>query len=258
MFTNSVFTFLIIWNSLFVIPFSSGSEDLEKSTIVVRESTIDLQIRVEDKIFVFAKASGGLEKVKVGMHVLPFAQIPELEGIESAFDSYSWKRNKDGSIQVKSFYLPESIILTWTIFSDGRLKLEAEGSNTLISKSLGLKFDIEEDRLENASWQNKVKEFGEIDLKTNQPTSPNLEVESFESLKLDFTAVSVRVSTMVAESVLKFAPSYQNEESLKDSDLSFRFLFNSSQDSFDANSPSMLIADNPTESSPISLWFDFH
>lgn len=258
MFTNSVFTFLIIWNSLFVIPFSSGSEDIKKSTIVVRESTIDLQIRVEDKIFVFAKASGGLEKVKVGMHVLPFAQIPELEGIESAFDSYSWKRNKDGSIQVKSFYLPESIVLTWTIFGDGRLKLEAEGSNALTSKSLGLKFDIEEDRLENASWQNKVKEFGEIDLKTNQLTSSNLEVESFESLKLDFTAVSVRVSTMVAESVLKFTPSSQSDERVENSNLSFQFMFQPSQQSLEPNSSKEIANESQSNLNPVSLWFDFH
>jgi hypothetical protein len=258
MFTNSVFTFLIFWNSLFVIPFSSGSEDIEKSMIVVRESTIDLQIRVEDKIFVFAKAYGGLEKVKVGMHVLPFAQVPELEGIESDFDSYSWKRNKDGSIQVRSFYLPESIVLTWTIFGDGRLKLEAEGSNTLASKSLGLKFDIEEDRLKNASWQNKVKEFGEIDLEPNQANSPNLEVKSFESLKLDFTAVSVRVSTMVAESVLKFTPSYQDEETFKNSDLSFQFLLQSGQQSLQPNASGKNTIENQSNPNPVSLWFDFH
>lgn len=132
---------------LLFFTFGFGKFPSEKSTsnsanrISVRESTVDLQVRVGERLFVFGKASGNLEKVKVGMNVLEFAQSSQIEGLNSSLKKVEWKKQKDGTILIRSSYEPWPSQLSWIIDELGQLKLEVS-PNTI--KNTGLGFDIPE------------------------------------------------------------------------------------------------------------------
>jgi len=151
MLINFIITVLILWKGILFIPLSDTFFTKETTEVVVRESTIDLQIRVEDKIFVFTKANGGLEKVKVGMHVLELSQVQEIVGVNSEYQKFSWKRLPDGSIQVSSFYSPWPNQLRWTILPSGLLKLSVEGQIPE-QYPIGLGFNLPEKQLVESSW----------------------------------------------------------------------------------------------------------
>lgn len=229
--------------------------------ISVRESTIDLQIRVDRKIFVFGKESGNLEKVKVGMDVLPFVQIPGIEGYEIDFHRLSWNRTKEGQIQIKGKYDPKAIEVIWTIFPDGKLKMETSKLPQAMSELLGFGFDLDQSQLLQASWENTL--FEPESVVFNADTDLPVEIGKLNSMQLDFAEVKVRIKTETAGTkvLLKFPDS-----SIKgpfDPDL--RFLFPSKAPLISSNdhiSPGQSSVSKRTEetlaSSKIILWFDFH
>lgn len=242
--------------------FPINETDLFSSdAISVRESTVDLQIRVDQKIFVFQKANGNLEKVKVGMHVLPFAQIPKIDGLESSFKNFTWKRAKDGSIQIRSFYGPESASLVWTIFKDGRLKFEALGENLKNQEFLGLGFDFQEGGIKHVHWKNSIQEPGEYSFESVSDRGNVLEVQSFSVLNLDFNEVKVGVKTETPQSHFRISADQSDQSSI--SNLNFLFYSITSQ-----SHPSEPVSPNSISGSgsgighldrdPIVLWFDFH
>lgn len=232
-------------------------------SISVRESTVDLQIRVDHKIYVFQKANGNLEKVKVGMHVLPFAQIPKIDGLESSFKNFTWKRAKDGSIQIRSFYGPESASLVWTIFKDGRLKFEAQADKLGSHEFLGLGFDFQEGGIRHVNWKNTIQEPGEYSFESIRDKRNVLEVQSFSVLNLDFNEVKVAVRTETPQSHFRISSDGNDQD--HNSIINLNFLFYSLPDqsiSIEPSSPNSkkgdVVQSGNLLKDPIVLWFDFH
>jgi hypothetical protein len=254
--------FILLTFLLDLIPMNE-TDLFSSGPISVRESTVDFQIRVDHKIFVFEKANGNLEKVKVGMHVLPFAQVPKIEGLESSFKNFTWKRTKDGSIQIRSFYSPDSAILIWTIFQDGRLKFEAVGENLKNQDFLGLGFDFQEDGIKHVNWENSIQEPGEYSFESVSDKGNVLEVQSFSVLNLDFNEVKVGVKTETPQSHFRISADDNNQGHNSIVNLNFLFYSLPNQSlSEEPGTPNSMSVDSFSKGNfdrdPIVLWFDFH
>lgn len=130
--------------------------------ISVRESTTELQVPVGDKIFVFGKAKGTLDKVKVGMNVLHFSQVADKDGGSNSISRVSWRNLKDGSIKIQPSYNPWSKNLSWTVHADGKLKMDASAPPLDIPhlRWLGLGFDFRDQMLRQLAWNSSGYEVG--------------------------------------------------------------------------------------------------
>jgi len=144
-----------------------------KSNIVVRETSTNLQIAVGNKIFFFGKKYANLELVRVDRDLISLVQTPEVEGIETTVSAVTWKRLSDGSIQIGSSFKPYPATITWTVYEDGRLKMESSAPNFRGNaiELLGMGFSYPEEKVISAKWigngpyrvwQNRLKgaEFG--------------------------------------------------------------------------------------------------
>lgn len=177
-----------------------------ENKISVRESNAELQVAVGEKIFVFGKAKGTLDKIKVGMHVLHFSQAADSKDFENTFSKVTWKKLKDGSIQIQSSYNPWPKSLSWTVFGDGRLKMEASAApaDFVNAKWLGLGFNFPDQLLHLISWYSIGAEIGQWENLNYVPMAdPLIEVkvenESFfkpiKSVRMEFETVVLEVST---------------------------------------------------------------
>ena len=175
----------------------------------VRESTSELQVTVGGRLFVFGKARGTLEKVKVGMHILPFSQVPGIQGSKSTLSKVAWKKLKDGSIQVQTSYHPWPETLTWTVYVNGMLKMEASSQREDFASSsawLGLGFSYPEYQLNQIFWKgNLAQTSGEQGYWKNENYQPfgqseqtgvpayDVFFQQIQSMKLEFETVTVDV-----------------------------------------------------------------
>ncbi|TDQ19150.1 hypothetical protein DFQ04_0967 [Algoriphagus boseongensis] len=218
----------------------------------VRESTVDLQVRVGEKLYVFGKAQGTLDKVKVGMHVLPFSQNQKIEGIHSDFHQVTWKRLKDGSIQIQSTYKPWPALLTWLVLPDGRLKMEATSANTngRPLDQLGLGFDFPEEELKKIAVNNQ--EIG----KPEQNSGFN----SFTTAWFEFDYVKLLIRSELSGLALNthFATANSSHSDLVISFPSVELNpaeSNSPGPNPGAQAPARAVS---TDLNKMILWFDFH
>lgn len=207
--------------------------------IVVRESTIDLQIRVGHKLYVFGKTSGNLEKVKIGMHVLEISQSKEIPGLASKLKKVEWKKQKDGSVTISSQYDPWPNSLVWSVSSNGELKLHISGSAALEKDLAGLGFFIPEHDLQEVRINDQLIRQGFSDsLSTSYAT---------DKAQIDFSEVKL----LVKSDAKGFQFMTKNLTVANDTaDLFFYFPQLSSTGSKSSNS------DSPSNSST-TLWFDF-
>lgn len=122
--------------------------------IVVRESVVDLQVGVGEKVFIFSKKRGALEKVLVGRRTISLNQAISPEGIDNSFKEVKWKKLEDGSIQIKSSYDPYPKTLTWTVLKTGELKLETSSPNIQLDSIsvFGFGFNYPKDKVKSARW----------------------------------------------------------------------------------------------------------
>lgn len=185
---------------------SAQSEYLYPNGISVRESNYELQVSVGDKIFVFGKAKGTLDKVKVGMNVLHFAQVAGLDGNPNKFSKVSWKKLKDGSIQILSSYEPWPHSLYWIVYANGQLKMEASSppENFKNAQWLGLGFDYPDQLLNQVSWSSASAGFGQWKNSNFVPMAdPEIETsdgnegffQPIQTVKLEFEAITIDVRT---------------------------------------------------------------
>lgn len=277
---------------LFLIPFGIGigsfdelirekhssflkNENLAVSKISVRESTVDLQVAVGETIFVFGKAKGTLDKVKVGMHVLPFSQVPGSQGNESLFSKVSWKRLKDGSIQIQSSYNPWPMTLTWTVLENGQLKMEASAPQASFENIgwLGLGFNFPYHQLNQVSWKgDKSLTMDNQGLWKNKNFTPMaesdrqllVESESFfhqiDTVKLEFESVTVDVNSGTPGIYLGLRSAENQADSYPkiDSDLGFLFYLPTVKSEKLPSPPSENIqSDKSVSLNPLVLWFHF-
>lgn len=275
------FRFAVVHAFMFVFFWFGGSShmntkagefkpvSLTNNPITVRESTTELQVAVENKIFVFGKAKGTLDKVKVGMHVLPFSQ--DTGQSEKIFSKVSWKKLKDGSIQIQSSYSPWPNFLTWTVYADGQLKMEASAPTAeLVERGLlSLGFNYPDQTLNQVSWNSTTSEAGRWINQNFMPMSdPLIEIrtenpgffEPIMAVKLEFETMSLAVRSEATNTFLALGkfPNRQTDYPRLTSDLIFLFSPLPEKINSIPQSPSGEFAKptvNPKE--PLVLWFHF-
>lgn len=243
----------------------SGGEFLA-DPIKVRESTTELHVQVGEKLFVFGKSRGTLDKVKIGMHVLTFAQLAGTEGLESGFKAVSWKKLRDGSIQIQSSYSPWPTVLTWTVLASGQLKMEALGNLDFPSaNSIGLGFDLPQNELTKLQWRAKGQTAGMWQPGNLQQSgnSDPIYFHGIEEVNLNFESVSLAIKSDTPDLVLKFPLPLSPGSTTNLSDLSFLFagLEHAIPDTALPESPSDLIPQaqgRALSARAMILWFDFH
>ena len=255
---------------------SSSTEYFAADRISVRESTSELQVSVGSKLFVFGKAKGTLDKVKVGMHVLPFSQAPGVQGNESTFSKVAWKKLKNGSIQIQSSYKPWPATLTWTVLASGQLMLEASStatSNFVANGWLGLGFDYPEYQLNQISWEgNQPQSSRAHGVWKNENYMPfgyaqppveqkqDVFFQPIQSVKLEFESVTVDVR---AESPgiffgMRNAESQDSNFPEINSDLGFLLDLTGNRAVFLPQAPSEVNLKSKSDSlNPLVLWFHF-
>lgn len=130
--------------------FNSG--EIEIYPIKVRESVNDLQIEVDGRIYFFGKKYGNLEMVKVNRKFIYLNQNPQIEGHGEQEAKVSWKKIKDGSIQIKSVYENYPKELVWTVLPTSELKLEISPADTsqLDQELLGIGFNYPDSLVKSA------------------------------------------------------------------------------------------------------------
>lgn len=259
------------WNGNSTAKISSEKEIFLTEKISVRESNFDLQVTVKDKIFVFGKAKGTLDKIKVGMNVLPFCQAPENEVNPNEFSKVTWKKLKDGSIQIQSSYNPWPSTLSWIVYADGRLKMEASAPPTELvnARWLGLGFNFPDQMLNQISWNTGSVGGGEWKNQNYIPmANPEIEIESqksgffqqVRSVRLDFESVSLEVNAENTEVVFGLGdnPSQDNSYPKLKSDMVFLFNRPNQQLEKPSQSPSGDTDSKSTQlKTPLVLWFHF-
>jgi hypothetical protein len=242
---NSHFSLPILILSFLLVGF--GKFPSEKSInnsinrISVRESTVDLQVRVGERLFVFGKASGNLEKVKVGMNVLEFAQSSQIEGLNSSLKKVEWKKQKDGTILIRSSYEPWPNQLSWIIDELGQLKMEVSPSQVANS---GLGFNIPELDLEKLEFN-------------SAEDNPIGLTKSFHTAEIMFSEVSLTLKSGSGE--LFLSTSYMQPQ-LGKPDLVFSFPeIMQGKESLPQNPGNATKSNDSLKPiSPFVLWFDFH
>lgn len=233
--------------------------------IKVRESTTELHVQVGDKLFVFGKSKGTLDKVKIGMHVLPFAQVPGAEGLDGTFKTVTWKKLKDGSIQIQSIYSPWPATLTWTVLASGQLKMVATGNMDLSSvASVGLSFDLPNHELKKLNWNTQGQSVGVWNGHQDGNGKPEpIFLQGIEKVSLSFESVGLAIRSDTPNLILKVADLGSQSSAESRSDLSFLFVGTDSPSvGSDPDFPSESSEQTPRKTapviSPMILWFDFH
>lgn len=239
--------------------------------ISVRESTTELQVSVGDKIFVFGKAKGTLDKVKVGMHVLHFSQAADKQGDQTSFSKVSWKKLKDGSIQIQSSYNPWPKILTWIVYADGKLKMDASAppADLVNSKWLGLGFDFPDQMLHQLSWNSFGTEVGNWQNLNFVPMAdPDIEIsgqgqgifQPISFIRMEFETVILEVSTQTSGVFFGMGENENLGSSIPKLNTDLIFLFNKPTQGPEklVQSPSeSTSAAQPLSQNPLVLWFHF-
>jgi hypothetical protein len=254
--------------------FSASKEP--SNPISVRESNTELQISVGKSIYVFGKAKGTLDKVKVGMHVLPFSQVAGTEGNQNTtFSKVTWKRLKSGSIQIQSSYYPWPGMLTWTVFPNGELKMETASQSGFNFKDgwIGLGFNYPDLLLNQISWKN-TGNHAEVNHSVWKNTSftpmadPELEIISDDhgffqpvhQVKLEFETITLSIRSETPGLHLGFGKFADDTNAFPHITADLAFLLNHSVPNSNtiSQSPSGPSASEQTISlNPLVLWFHF-
>lgn len=275
---NSVAFFLIGMGSISafdVFPFlTNRSAKLQSSVenkISVRESNTELQVSVGEMIFVFGKAKGTLDKIKAGMNVLHFSQAADSESFGNTFAKVTWKKLKDGSIQIQSSYNPWPKSLSWTVLADGRLKMEASAppADFVDSKWLGMGFNFPDQLLQLISWYSIGEDMGQWKNSNYLPMAdPDIEVKSqnhgfikpIKSVKMEFESVTLEVKTETTGVYFGFGENQNLGNVYPNLSTDMVFLFNQpTQDAADlpqSPSGSSPLPQNQSPN-PLVLWFHF-
>lgn len=239
--------------------------------ISVRESNSELQVTVGEKIFVFGKAKGTLDKIKVGMHVLHFSQAADSKDFENTFTKVTWKKLKDGSIQIQSSYNPWPKSLSWIVFEDGRLKMEASAppSDLVDSRWLGLGFNFPDQLLNLITWKSSGADMGQWKNLNYVPMAdPELEIlaenegvfKPIRSIRMEFETVILEVITETSGVFFGLWENHYLPNTYLDLNTDMVFLFNQPiQDPKNTiQSPSgNSIPGQIMSQDPLVLWFHF-
>ncbi|MCS5489565.1 hypothetical protein [Algoriphagus limi] len=236
---------------IFFIPFKNGflendfSKSIEEnvSSVVIRESTIDFQVRAGEHLYVFSKSSGILEKVKIGMNVIYFSQ-------EKLSDQGSsrWKRLKNGDVQI--FTSNDEKHQVWTIHASGRLKMESLVTEN--SDPSSISFQFSKSQLTGLRWT------GEKQSEKTIAYPQSEEVEELPILSNDIDYVVLEFETVQ----LKVTPESKPVDLLLEDSDSMKFEKKSVDQSTkpieETPNSQSLNGDDSLEKATLVLWFDFN
>ncbi|MFC3414702.1 hypothetical protein [Algoriphagus hitonicola] len=205
--TSTLTHLIAVFYFLMLSPFfpTPGKITKGSDTISIRESTIDYQLRVGDRLFVFGKKSAGLEKIKVGMRMLDFYQQSKNE--ESVSDqSLKWSRQSDGSVVLEKW--SDAILHSkWTVFTSGQIQFEKMVS---ADHSFDLGFRFLDERLFAYNWQkaNQAISTSTDPIDVSEISSKEaLRIEQFDRLNLNFEDLSVKITPMDQPVLAEILPS---------------------------------------------------
>ncbi|WP_338218764.1 hypothetical protein [Algoriphagus sp. oki45] len=232
--------------------------------IKIRESIVDLQVSIGEKLFVFGKKSGTLDMVKVGMDLLPFSQLLQESNPDIKLRQIGWKRLKNGTVQIISSFDSWPTGLVWSIFPDGKLKMEATGeilNTNSADQHLGLDFDFPEMELKKVFWKDHSGSSGEWSLESPNQTPPSF-FASLDYVDLVFDQVGVKVRSdgrgvgMLWKSVAEINQRADIRFILNPQEGEFSTVLKSS-DTPNSQTAQDLNHSKTNTSKSISLWFDF-
>lgn len=193
---------------------------IEKATspvhrITIRESTIDYQLRVGARLFVFGKESAGLEKIKVGMRMLDFYQQAS-SGAAAQGQKLKWARLKEGAVTLEKW--SNGLLLSrWTVFPSGQIQFESMNSS---DQPFDLDFQILGENLAGYQWQGVNREFSEKGLLPMDKSSKTpLRIETFQRLSLEFEDLNVHITPLDQPVFAEILP---NEDSTRFKAISFK------------------------------------
>ncbi|MFC5623682.1 hypothetical protein [Algoriphagus winogradskyi] len=145
---------------------------LDNQKIRVRESTLDFQVIVGETLYIFGKENGNLQLVKIGTRFINFSQNIEAGHFSAKVQKLTWKRLKDGAIQIRSAYQGNSNILTWTVFPNSELKMEISSPESIADLE-GIEFSFPEEKVEKTQWigegRHELSEVGTFGLWIQNP-----------------------------------------------------------------------------------------
>lgn len=186
--------YLVVLYFLILLSFTFSDEKATSpvDSITIRESTIDYQLRVGSRLFVFGKESAGLEKIKVGMRMLDFHQ-QAANGTSSDSQKLKWTRLKDGSVVLEKW--ADGLLLSqWTVFPSGQIQYE---NRTSTDQPFDLGFQIIEENLAGYQWQGINRDFSEKGLLPMDKSSKKaLQIGSFHRLSLEFEDLNVHITPL--------------------------------------------------------------
>lgn len=246
------FTFLLFSSLVLAFWFCpKESTHQVENPISIRESTVDLQLRVGEQLFVFGKASGGLEKIKIGMKLLDFHQLSS-QDFEEKDTKLQWKRNRNGSILIQKI-IDGKINSFWTVFPSGILQFE---NLSPISSGPALNFKVLEEILFSCSWvEENQTEFTRAFEASQQKEISKLSIGNFEALQLKFEDLNVRVTPFELKVSALLSP---NSDQTKYENISFGFHQAELYPSAESPNPSSSTSKSKATSQNLKLKFEFY
>ncbi|MHA7128761.1 glycoside hydrolase family 2 protein [Algoriphagus namhaensis] len=128
---------------------------IARSPLKLSESDGLLTLTTDERRYVFDMKALYLREIWVKDSLMAFAQASEtVEGItsEKIKSSYDW--NSNGSVTVTFEFKPYPNYIRWTVFADGKLKMEASDPKSRIKEVdfLGIGFDLQESKVKSVKW----------------------------------------------------------------------------------------------------------
>lgn len=260
------------------------------------ETEDELRILAGDRKFVFDMDLFALKEIWQGEKNIPISQLEnQMEGLESKKVGASFERNPNGSVSVTFNYEPYPKSVVWTIFADGRLKMEASSLAAWLRDVdlLGIGFSIPENQLKSIRWigngpyrvwQNRLKgvEFGVWEKEYNNTQTgysfESLVYPEFKGYHSNLHALKLQMNT--ADIIIRsetpnlyfslLHPEYPEEStpgvkpSLPKSNLAFLYKipgigtkFHLAEEMGPQSQKGNSVSRKEDEGSPIVLWFDF-
>ncbi len=128
---------------------------IARQPLAVEEEDGLLSMTAGERRFVFDMRGQYLREIWLQDSLLSFAQASEtVQGIESQKGRAYYDWNSNGSVTVTFESDPYPSTMNWTVYADGRLKMEASAPNSRLKplEYLGIGFDVNELKVEGVKW----------------------------------------------------------------------------------------------------------
>lgn len=116
---------------------------LQQQAVLVRESSTDLQLAVGNRLFVFGKALGDLQLVKVNREPIYLSQVRADKDSRPNQRKVTWRQSDDGSVEIFSVNDLSSEYFSWTVFPSGEALLKTGfGTGNISYSKAGFNYKV--------------------------------------------------------------------------------------------------------------------